>query len=258
MKAEEEAERMKAEEDAERVEAEEDAERVEAEEEAERMKAEGGAGRKNSDEEGCVVEEEGLGGNRASDGPPRIASNQECTLSEQQRHERARKKLERYRKQVMARNQRPVCKVGDVTAAAVTQAVGDVPLISTSRVSGLPTVTPVSSPSEATLVANALIFPNGSVAIEKFDENRLVVRRQSLDVPWDIGLRFDWTVKTLAIGSLPMYRLSDPRRLHPFMRTYQSKPVWFLEEVNGTKANNIREVMEVLKKSLLATFVFRK
>nr|CCC92509.1 putative kinetoplast-associated protein [Trypanosoma congolense IL3000] len=190
----------------------------------------------------------------------RAAAEQNAALARQKQQER-KKKLEKYRKQVLARH-RAVQKESGATslaAAAAAQGVADTPLVNTPQYAATeePSIAP-APPSEASLIAEALTFPSGNVTVEHFDENQLVVRRKSLDDPWDIGLRFDWSVKTLAIASLPSYRASDPRRLHPFMRVYQSKAVWFLEEVNGTKANNIREVMEVLKRTLNARFVFRK
>ncbi|KEG07378.1 kinetoplast DNA-associated protein [Trypanosoma grayi] len=168
----------------------------------------------------------------------------------------AKKKLERYRKQVAARHMAPVVNEA-VAAAAAAQGAVDVPLVHVPASGAAPAVE-AAAPSESTLLADALTFPNGNVTIERFDDNELVARRRTTDDPWDIGLRFDWTVKTLAIGSLPLFGTTDPRRLHPFMKRYQSKPVWFLEEVSGAKANNIREVMDVLKKSLTARFVFKK
>ncbi|SCU65245.1 kinetoplast-associated protein, putative [Trypanosoma equiperdum] len=268
--AEEEAVRKRVEREVARKKAEEvarrraeQAVRKKAEEVAARKRAEEEAARRMAEEEEArrMAEEENLERGRAVDGAARTATGNETTLTEQQRRERAKKKLERYRKQALARNQRPAWRESDAAAAAaaaVAQGAADVPFVPTRGNTILPSEARAASTSEEELIAGALTFPNSNVAIEKFDENQLVVRRQSLDDPWDIGLRFDWTIKTLAIGSLPTYRLTDPRRMHPFMRMYQSKPVWFLEEVNGTKANNIREVMEVLKKSLLAKFVFRK
>ncbi|KAH8610805.1 hypothetical protein ERJ75_001039600 [Trypanosoma vivax] len=179
-----------------------------------------------------------------------------------------RKKIETFRKQLSLKAQKQALKA-TATATTVTPAEGvvDVPLVGRpTRASGVQrrraskgprAQTTVVQPSEATLLADALTFPSGNVTIEQFDDKELLVRRRSLQDPWDVGLRFDWTAKTLAIGSFPTYDSMDTRCLHPFVKKYQSRPVWFLEEVNGTKANNIREVTKILKKSLSARFVFK-
>ncbi|RNF07334.1 kinetoplast DNA-associated protein [Trypanosoma rangeli] len=183
---------------------------------------------------------------------------EDVKLSSKKRQKLAKKKIERYRKQAEMRRMKSAA--GEtVVAAAAAQGAVDVPLVSMQAPgSTLASDATAVVPSQEALLADALTFPSGGVTIERFDDDELVAQRRSADDAWDIGLRFDWTLKTLAIGSMPMFSFTDPRRLHPFVQRYQSRPVWFLEEVNGVKANNIREVMEVLKKSLKARFVFRK
>ncbi|RNF16524.1 kinetoplast DNA-associated protein, partial [Trypanosoma conorhini] len=256
--AEEEAERKRAaEEEAERKRAaEEEAERKRAaEEEAERKRvAEEEAERKRAAEEEAErkrVEEE----TAREKAKVEVA---DAKLSGKKRQKLAKKKIERCRKQAATRRLNSAA-AETVAAAAAAQGVVDVPLVSV-HACGAAAANDASAaaPSQETLLADALTFPNGSVTVERFDDDELVARRRSADDAWDIGLRFDWTLKTLAIGSMPVFGCTDPRRLHPFVQRYQSRPVWFLEEVNGVKANNIREVMEALKKSLTARFVFRK
>ncbi|EKF38244.1 hypothetical protein MOQ_001545 [Trypanosoma cruzi marinkellei] len=252
--AEEEAARKHAEEEAARKQAEEEAARKQAEEEAARKQAEEEAARKQADEEAArrQAEEEEAAHRQAE------VQEEQAELSAKERRKLAKKKIERYRKKVAMRQSNPVTDE-TVVAAAVAQDVMDVPLVNVhAGGANLASDASAAVPSESKLLAEALEFPNSSVTIERFDDNELVARRRSTDDAWEIGLRFDWTIKTLAIGSMPSFSSTDPRRLHPFMQRYQSRPVWFLEEVNGAKANNIREVMDVLKKTLTARFVFRK
>ncbi|CCW65442.1 unnamed protein product [Phytomonas sp. EM1] len=86
----------------------------------------------------------------------------------------------------------------------------------------------------------------------------MIARRTSLEGGWGIGLRYDWGARALAVASFPTFPATDPRAQHRFVRRYHSRPVWYLKEVNGADASNLKSVMEVLSRTLTARFVFRR
>ncbi|KAG5471496.1 hypothetical protein LSCM1_01589 [Leishmania martiniquensis] len=103
----------------------------------------------------------------------------------------------------------------------------------------------------------ALVLPSGNVVMESFTDDEMVLRRTALDNSWDVGLRFDWQERTLAISSFPTFETADKRAAHPFVQRFKSKPRWLLKEVNETSAAHMKRALDSMNRSLTARFVFR-
>ncbi|CCW69634.1 unnamed protein product [Phytomonas sp. Hart1] len=116
----------------------------------------------------------------------------------------------------------------------------------------------LSKTPESRLNPPTLTFPDGGTVLENFTDGEMIVRRDSTEQTWGIGLRYDWSARALAVASFPTFPANDPRLQHGFIQRYHSRPVWYLKEVNGTSATNLKSVMEVLSRTLTARFVFKR
>ncbi|KAG5497134.1 hypothetical protein GH5_01669 [Leishmania sp. Ghana 2012 LV757] len=121
-----------------------------------------------------------------------------------------------------------------------------------------PTMLPAEEAPAAALASRAaLVLPSGNVVMESFTDDEMVLRRTALDDGWDVGLRFDWQERTLAISSFPTFEEADRRAAHPFVQRFKLKPRWLLKEVNETSAAHMKRALDSMNRSLTARFVFR-
>ncbi|KAG5472171.1 hypothetical protein CUR178_02847 [Leishmania enriettii] len=141
--------------------------------------------------------------------------------------------------------------------SAPTDTMGS-PLMKAVDAAAEPTVPPAEEAPAAALASRAaLVLPSGNVVMESFTDDEMVLRRTALDDGWDVGLRFDWQERTLAISSFPTFEGADGRAAHPFVQRFKSKPRWLLKEVNETSAAHMKRALDSMNRSLTARFVFR-
>ncbi|CBZ29336.1 kinetoplast-associated protein-like protein [Leishmania mexicana MHOM/GT/2001/U1103] len=178
------------------------------------------------------------------------------------RRQAARQKIKKHAKLAAARlNKRQtytVSAAAPLAAAHASAEAMDAPLVEAVHAAAEPPVPPAEEASAATLVRrSALVLPSGNVVVESFTDDEMVLRRMALDDSWDVGLRFDWQERTLAISSFPTFEETDKRSAHPFVDRFKSKPRWLLKEVNETSAAHMRKALDSMNRSLTARFVFR-
>lgn len=190
----------------------------------------------------CVASESapaGVAANRPK-GQPAAEDVTERRLS-------ARKRIKRHGR--LAAERREQRGTASPAAPQPPSATMDPPLVPST-----PTMPSVSTGVESSA---ALTLPNGHVVVESLTEGQMELTRDHLDRAWDVGLRYDWNMRTLAL-TLPPFKPHDPRLQHPYLQLFGSKPAWFLKEVNGVDASQMREVMEAMKKTLRAQFIFKR
>ncbi|CAC9521305.1 kinetoplast-associated protein-like protein [Leishmania infantum JPCM5] len=178
------------------------------------------------------------------------------------RRQAAKQKIKKHAKLAAARlNKRQTYTVSATAPLAAEHAPAeamDTPLVEAVHAAAEPPVPPAEEASAATLVRrSALVLPSGNVVVESFTDNEMVLRRTALDNSWDVGLRFDWQERTLAISSFPTFEETDKRSAHPFVHRFKSKPRWLLKEVNETNAAHMKKALDSMNRSLTARFVFR-
>lgn len=178
------------------------------------------------------------------------------------RRQAAKQKIKKHAKLAAARlNKRQTYTVSAAAPLAAVHAPAetiDAPLVEAVHAAAEPPVPPAEEASAATLVRrSALVLPSGNVVVESFTDSEMVLRRTALDDSWDVGLRFDWQERTLAISSFPTFEETDKRSAHPFVHRFKSKPRWLLKEVNETNAAHMKKALDSMSRSLTARFVFR-
>ncbi|CCW72006.1 unnamed protein product [Phytomonas sp. Hart1] len=183
--------------------------------------------------------------NDPSEGPPEEAPGAEPIEPPAPPQLIARKRLTRHRALANARRQRRL----NAAVRKTDEPRPEPEVAAPADLSGSP---------ESRLNPPTLTFPDGRVVLENFTDGEMIVRRDSTEQPWGIGLRYDWSARALAVASFPTFPANDPRLQHGFIQRYHNRPVWYLKEVNGTSATNLKSVMEVLSRTLTARFVFKR
>ncbi|KAG5471827.1 hypothetical protein LSCM4_03385 [Leishmania orientalis] len=178
------------------------------------------------------------------------------------RRQAAKQKIKKHAKLAAARlSKRQTYTVSAASSLAAPSAPTDTmdsPLMKAVDAAAEPTMLPAEEAPAAALASRAaLVLPSGNVVMESFTDDEMVLRRTALDDGWDVGLRFDWQERTLAISSFPTFEEADRRAAHPFVQRFKSKPRWLLKEVNETSAAHMKRALDSMNRSLTARFVFR-
>ncbi|KEG12105.1 hypothetical protein DQ04_02001080 [Trypanosoma grayi] len=117
------------------------------------------------------------------------------------------------------------------------------------------------------VVAAAAETPNplvlsDNVKIELLTPSEMVIHRNSASRKWGLTLESagDGADRTLRITQLlELASRRDPRRRHPFYKTFEKPPVkteWRIESVNGTPVSKSPELLDIMRRSLTMRIKF--